>query len=121
MSSSFIITDPDELHNALKEQRVVKEIQKTLTEYYPKRCWLVQVNVEGGIAYISNPQISASHGFAVHINTTMHDLKAKVKRFAGELLERFRLSRQRYAYGDELNLKKNPVTRRVLGVDRGEI
>jgi hypothetical protein len=54
--------------------------------------WRIDIDVFGGVIYVTNRLLSGKWGFVMHINKVDAEGK-KVVRNAGELLERFRVSR----------------------------
>lgn len=54
--------------------------------------WRIDIDVLGGIIHVTNRLLSGKWGFIMHINKVDVEGK-KVVRYAGELLERFRVSR----------------------------
>lgn len=67
---------------------LAKEVGEALHAAYPGHAWAVYV--EGGVLHIRNLRLSGKWGMAVHV-AKLGDAtarKAKVIRFAGELLER---------------------------------
>ena len=54
--------------------------------------WDVAVNEPGGVIIVTNSALSNRNGFVMHINKIDPEGR-KVVRYAGELLERFRISR----------------------------
>ncbi len=54
--------------------------------------WRIDIDVFGGVIYVTNRLLSGKWGFVMHINKVDPEGKKVVKN-AGELLERFRVSR----------------------------
>lgn len=93
---------PDEARVAVEADRLCKAIGQTLVAHYPRRQWFVEVSITGGVAQIQCPSISSRYGYTLHIhNKTRNELDRDVIRAGGQLLEMFRLSRDRGAAGGE--------------------
>ena len=99
---------PDEAQVALKADEVCKQIGQILVKHYPKRRWFVEVSIKGGVAQIQCPSISMQYGYSLHIHNKTHDeLTRGVIRAGGQLLEMFKLSRERGARGGEEHLLRD--------------
>ena len=98
----FLITDPTAIQVALKERYIAYELASTLKKAYPGRDWLIKVDADGETAAIHCPQISTQWGCVVHLNTDLLTLQRKARYFAGELLERFKMRRDRANDIDQL-------------------
>lgn len=89
-------TDADD---AVKADRVCRVIGAALMKHYPRRQWYVDVSLKGGVAKIICPGISRKHGFVVHLEKTDMELEKSVVRAGGQILEMFKLSRDKGAVG----------------------
>lgn len=92
---------------AIRADALCKMIGRTLKRHYPRRSWYVDVSVSGGVAKILCPSISMRHGFVLHIDKSLFDLERDVVRAGGQILEMFRLSRNRDASGGEEYLERD--------------
>lgn len=73
-----------------------KPIGEKLAQIYPGREWSVQVDLDGGIIIIKCPSLSLDRGFILKIpGQTIKTLTHKAVFAAGEILERFNVSRNR--------------------------
>lgn len=54
--------------------------------------WRIDIDVLGGVIHVTNRLLSGKWGFIMHINKVDAEGK-KVVHYAGELLERYRISR----------------------------
>lgn len=74
-----------------------KDIAEALNEHYPGHLWAVSVRGEQGVATIHNLLLSGEWGYTIHLDKhpTSSDLKATAIRGAGEILERFNVTRGR--------------------------
>ena len=92
---SFIITDPTAMQQAIKEKWIGYSIGKVLKRNYSGYDWLVRIDIKNGIASIHCPNISTEYGCVVHLNKHIIVIQYRAIQLAGELLERFRLPRER--------------------------
>lgn len=87
--------------DAILADTLCKSIGATLLKHYPKRQWYVDVSIKGGIVKIMSPSISLRFGFVIHLDKALHDLEREVLLAGGQILEMFKLSRDRDAQGGE--------------------
>lgn len=106
----------DDMRTALKGRQNRNTIGHALGRAYPTVPWHVDVNVEGGIATITCPQISLQFGMVLHLTRDTAELERGAVRMGGELLERFRVSRD---CGDFSHLIRS-VNGEVYQASRGE-
>lgn len=85
---------------------VAKRCADDLNKKYPGYMWAVNVNNETGMVIVRNFTLSGDWGFNLHMENVINDpANVKVLNAAGEILERYRVSRVA-ANDDELsNLK----------------
>lgn len=75
---------------------IAKQIGTDLVKTYPNRQWVVDVDSRNGIIVISCPSLSKRLGYRIHIKRdTVADLLPRCRKAAGEVLERFGVSRSR--------------------------
>lgn len=84
----------DDMRKAVRSRHYRQSIGNALAKAYRFVHWMVDVNIDGGIATISCPKISQRYGMVVHLTRDTLALEAAAKRMGGELLERFRVSRE---------------------------
>lgn len=102
MSNLITFNTPEEAEVAIKADNICKAIGGALVKHYPNRRWYVDVSIVGGVAKVLCPSISMLHGYTIHIKSvTNDDLEKKAIRAGGEILERFKLSRNQGAEGGE--------------------
>lgn len=118
MTDDLILTDTAEVGRYLRERRTAQVIGQALMKHYPKRNWMVKADGPGEVAFIANSDISTEWGMTVHTNCTDLDLQKRSVMLAGELLERFNLSRSFDAASDVHNLAKNKLGK-TEGIKRG--
>lgn len=102
MSDLITFDNAGEAEDALKADGICKTIGAALVKHYPHRRWYVEASIQGGIAKVMCPSISMLHGFVIHIRSVTDDnLQKRAISAGGEILERFKLSRERLAKGGE--------------------
>lgn len=99
MSIQFF--DSTQAETAIKADAVCKAIGTALQKNYPGRQWYVDVSIKGGTANIMCPAISTRHAYVLHINKTADQLQKDTVKAGGQILEMFKLSRQKLAVGGE--------------------
>jgi hypothetical protein len=78
------------------EMWIAKKIGTALVSTYPSRQWGVRVDVRGGVMVILCPSVSNEKGYHLHLKgDTINTLEARSIRAAGEILERYGLSREK--------------------------
>ena len=93
---------------AIKADGVCKAIGAALVKHYPHRQWYVDVSLKGGVVKILCPSVSMRFGFTLSIDRSAHDLEKAAVFAAGQILEMFKLSREKGAYGGEEKLLRDP-------------
>jgi hypothetical protein len=74
---------------------LAKEIAELLEKEHPGHMWAVTADHRNGVVDIKNLRLSERWGIVIKIATLATDpQRAIVKRYAGELLERYRVSRE---------------------------
>lgn len=97
-----------EAQDALKADSICRAIGRTLKKHYPGRDWYVDVTIQGGAAKVMSPSISMRHGFVIHIHDkTIDQIERMAVKAGGQILEMFRLSRERGAQGGEESLLRD--------------
>lgn len=103
---------------AKMEMWIAKALGTKLVATYPNRQWGVQVDVKGGMAIITCPSLSTERGYYLHLrNDTLDALSARAVTAAGEILERFGLSRARRFDSDILETLDRNMKDEVISVD----
>lgn len=103
---------------AKMEMWIAKNVGTRLVGTYPGRQWAVQANVQGGIVIISCPSLDPEKGYHILLKDKNIDgiCKAAV-RAAGEILERFGISRNKKYDSDELEYLARDHKDRVVSTD----
>lgn len=116
MNNIVNIYNDDSVRLAVKSRDIRQRVGNAIAKAYRGMSWHIDVNLAGGIVTITSPKISVKYGMILHLTRDLMDLEVRAVRLAGELLERFRVSRET---GDATHLKRN-VAGEALGVKRGE-
>ena len=87
------VYNDDDVRIAVRSRDIRQRVGKALGRAYPTVAWLVDVNLAGGVVNVSTPAISKQYGMTVHLTHTTATLEQRVLKLAGELLERFNISR----------------------------
>jgi hypothetical protein len=75
---------------------IAKQIGTDLVKHYANRQWTVDVDTRNGVIVISCPSLSKRMGYRIHIKRdTIAELLPRCRKAAGEILERFGVSRGR--------------------------
>lgn len=98
IASPQIITDSTGTPLSGAADTLARNLIARLEANYPAFVgyWRVAVNASGGTVEVTNMMLSGRWGFLMHINKIDAEGR-KVVRAAGELLERYRISRARSA------------------------
>jgi hypothetical protein len=73
---------------------IAKQLGEDLCATYPNRGWNVDVDIENEVIVVSCPSLSKRMGYRLHIKRdTVKELIPRVRRAAGEILERYGVSR----------------------------
>ena len=92
---------------AIRADGICKTIGQALVRHYPGRIWHVDVTLKGGAAKIMCPSISMQYGYILHLDKHALGLEHAAKLAGGQILEMFRLSRDRGASGGEEKLQRD--------------
>lgn len=75
---------------------IAKQIGTDLCRVYPNRQWHVDVDSRNSVIVIACPSLSKRLGYRLHMKRdTVADLLPRCRRAAGEILERFGVSRSK--------------------------
>ncbi|MDT8364300.1 MAG: hypothetical protein RQ714_06595 [Nitrosomonas sp.] len=119
MAEPIIYTDPDEADQAFANDQLCRKIGHHLQKKYPGRTWLVEVVDHGRVCKIRCPQISMDYGMQFRIMERPEWRLKKAEMFAGEILERFNLTRGATDGSDVLALHRG--VNGVIGAKHGDI
>lgn len=88
--------DSVEQNTAKLEMWIAKNVGTPLGQTYPNREWSVRVDCEAGYIAVQCPSVSLRHEYILHLKgSNIHDLQERAVMAAGEILERYGLSRER--------------------------
>jgi hypothetical protein len=68
-------------------------IGETIHKLYPLRNWMVSISDCGTMATVLCPEISTAYGYNIRLDNHKLIVEDKAKHAAGEILERFNMSR----------------------------
>lgn len=85
-------TEADQAFIARRARNVVGS---AISRAYPTVKWLVGCSDDGTVVQFFASEISNQYGMTLRSNYPDHELEQKSVRMAGELLERFKVSRER--------------------------
>ena len=90
---------PGDSHEAQFEKLeywVAKQIGEDLVKHYPGREWHVDVDARNGVVVIMCPSVSTTKGYYLHARKdATQSLVLRARKAAGEILERYGVSRER--------------------------
>ena len=109
----------EDMKEAVHNDEVCRHFGAAITKAYPGRRWLIEVLDKGHLCYIKIPTISMEYGIAVKLSKTLRSDTINCVRSAGELLERFKLTRGQTDNIDVFQLPSN--YKGVIGAEKGEI
>lgn len=88
--------DSHEAQFAKLEYWVAKQIGEDLVKHYPGRQWIVDVDARNGVVVIGCPSVSLTKGYVLHVRKdSTAPLLLRARKAAGEILERYGVSRSR--------------------------
>lgn len=99
LNNVAVINNEDDFRQFLKGRTIRNTIGHAVGAAYPQAPWLVDVNIDGGIATISCPAITKEFGMVLHLTRDLKSMEREAVRKAGELLERFNVSRGNSQFG----------------------
>lgn len=92
-----IANDPEDAEYRIKDKIWSKKIGLEFVKHYPGHGWEVHVDIRQGIVNVFNRHMSARHGYRIKIKDIhLSSLSQHIKKVGGEILERFRLSREKF-------------------------
>ena len=113
------LADNQDMILAARQNRIETKVGKYLLTLYPKRSWYVSASDDCSTVEVRCADISMKYGMVIHTDKSTREMEKRVKLASGELLERFRLSRNKLAEGDESDLVRT-IDNEVLGAKAGE-
>jgi hypothetical protein len=116
MNNVQIIADSSEMSAIIKSREARNTIGKAISRAYPHHPWLVQMSDDGTVAQVTCPAITTEYGMVLHVHQLNDALERKAVRMAGELLERFSVSRTQADFSHILRDRRGGA----LGAAKGE-
>ena len=108
-----------DMKEAAHNDSVCRHLGAAIVKAYPGRQWLVEVLDKGYVCYIKIPTISMEFGTVVILKKALRSDTINCVRAAGEVLERFNLTRGRTDNIDIFNLPSN--FKGVIGAEKGDL
>jgi hypothetical protein len=121
-----LVEDYNEIHlmelesvkQAKLESWMAKGVGTSLMNAYPNRQWGVMVDLEGQMICVTCPSLSIEKGYYITmVGRSLHDLQEEAKRAAGEILERYNLSRERHFDSDIIETLDRDLSDEVISSD----
>lgn len=103
--------DGTTMQQNLADIEEAKRMSAVLQWHYPNHSWAVNVDSSQGIATIKNFRLSGNWGFLMKLKTffSASEIDRQVVMAAGELLERYNLSRGAFRQHELDSLKANSM------------
>lgn len=111
------ILETDETKSAKLEMWIAKNVGEHVANHYPNRQWRVDVDLMGGMLTLMCPSVSNTKGYFIKMDRPLQDLQLRAKMAAGEILERYGLSRARAFNPDTLETLNRDGRDEVVSVD----
>lgn len=112
------LLEMDDVKQAKVESWIAKTIGTDLIDHYPNRQWGVQVDVFGQMVVIMCPSVSQEKGYYLSMEgRSLKDLVTKARWAAGEILERYNVSRARLFNPDHLETLARDAKDEVISSD----
>jgi len=88
------VTDNPDING--NDEVMAKNMAETLHKHYPGQLWAVTCDGRSGVATVRNLSLSANWGYIIKLQNLKADHDGKlVMRAGGEILERFKVARER--------------------------
>lgn len=89
------VYDEHDMHAIMRGKRVAEAVVEALLKKYPKVKWMVDLSEDGTICTLKAPQLDPTVGYVLHTNQETTTAEKKAYRFASEMLERYRVGREK--------------------------
>jgi hypothetical protein len=95
MTDDNVLLDVTDTERTAADMALAKQVAEGLLKHYPGYLWAV--NVRDGVISVKNLNLSGTWGFIIKLGTVFSytDLEKRVRTAGGEILERYRVSRER--------------------------
>jgi len=94
-SNEINLEDSETVNQAKLEYHIARQVGTRLETKYPGREWGVRPDLTGGIVEIFCFALSGKHAYLLHMDCNLHELIEKALRAAGEILERYGVTRNK--------------------------
>ena len=95
---SILVNEDTDMTAAKLEKDIAGHVGEAIRSLYPTRPWRVHVDLEGKVVVIFCPVLSARKGYLFPMEKmNIHQLEKKAKWAAGNILERYGVSRNKMA------------------------
>lgn len=99
-----VVQDPAEAEFRVKDAEIASYIGAALVHKYPGHGWQVEADSRNGIAKIFASYMSLREAYVYKLkNIDVHTFDREMMRIGGEILERFKLSRNKFNISDVAN------------------
>lgn len=113
------LEDSDDIKTAKMEYWISKAVGAKLEQKYSGREWGVRVNIPGSMVEIFCFALSGTHAYHLKLNCTLKELQRKALKAAGEILERFNVTRNKKYDTDITEAFDRDIKGDVIGGDNG--
>ena len=107
MANVIKIAGDEDAKKAIKADALCRRMGGVLQKHYPGIRWYVDVNLDGGVSNVRCADISMGFGYVLHLNCSELELERQVVMAGGQILERFRVSRDTLSSRDVGHIAKN--------------
>jgi len=118
-SNEINLEDSESENQAKLEYYIAKQVGTRLEYEYPGREWGVRPDLTGGILEIFCLALSGNDAYLLHMDGTIHELIEKAIRAAGEILERYGVTRNKKYDIDITEAFDRDHKGNVIGGDHG--
>ena len=120
--NTLVLNEEDDIWQAKKERMLAQTIGTVLIRKYPGRQWGVQVDLTGGMMNIQCPSLSLEKAYYVSLaGRTVHDLEKRATKAAGQILERYGLSRNKNFDPDIIETLDRNYKDEVVSIDAAPV
>jgi|6_EtaG_2_1085325.scaffolds.fasta_scaffold47239_2 hypothetical protein len=110
--------DSDEIRRDKMEMWIAKNVGMALVKHYPNRQWGVRVNIESHMCIISCDSLSLTRGYHLFFKAdSLTRLQERAVMAAGEILERFGVSRAKKFDSDVIEALPRNIRDEVISED----
>jgi hypothetical protein len=112
------LLEMDDVKQAKLEYWIAKKVGSHLMSKFPNRQWGVGVDVSGGMIHVMCPSLSTTKAYYISlVGRTISDLTKRAEEAAGEILERYNVSRARSFDPENLETLERDARDEVVSPD----